>query len=443
MNFDIPKTPRGLNPKKAMLGATLLLGLVFLAFIVVIASQPQSASATTIAFNQCNNRGAGPGGAPLTVTCNVSIINNITPSGNTSTATFSRTCTLNPCTGGSIAASDVVNAVNQCNASDNVGGSVMICHVTIVNNISADVPIPATALNVNQCIGSGGGGGANMSGCIAVAQGSPQVTQCNGSGNGGGATMICTTSGTTSNLFPVTVNQCNGSENGGGSFVTCTVSITNNITQAPTPTDTPLPATATQIAAATATQAAVATATQAAQATATQAAAATATQIATATQAAQATATQIAAATATQAAQATATQAAIATATQAAPATATQAAIATATQAAQATSTQVAAATATQVAAATATQAAVATATRQAEITATITVFQSATETATPQSAQPPRAPVDTGGVLPPSAGDAGLLQRKHSDNAWVPFALGALFLLGAIILMRKQFIRR
>ncbi len=386
-----------LHPKGAVLSVGLLLGLTFLVFVGLV-GQPHSASATTISFSQCNNRGAGPRGAPLTVTCNVNIVNNITPAGNTSTATFSRTCTLNPCTGSTIASTDVVNAVHQCNGSDNVGGSTTICNVTIVNNISVGVPIPATALNVNQCNGSGTGGGTDMSGCASIAQGSPQVTQCNGSGTGGGGKMTCSASGTTSSLFAVSVDQCNGSENGGGSFVTCTVSITNNITQAATPTststatNTPLPQ------AATATQAAAATATRVAQATSTQAAAATATQIV----------------------QATSTQ-------------------------------QAAAATATQVAASNEFQQAQATAVQQAQETPTVVLIQGSNVTSTPatsspvavattttQAGQPPAAPIETqaGGFAPPSAGDAGLLPQRHNTAPYLLIALvAALALSGAIVI--------
>ncbi len=146
----------------------------------------QSASATTVSFSQCNNRAAGPGGAPLSVTCTVNIVNNITPFGNSSTVTFTRNCTLNPCTGDTVNSSDVVNAVHQCNGSDNVGGSTTICNVNIVNNISVIAPVAPTALTVSQCIGSGAGGGTDMTGCVPSSQGSPAVTQCNGSGNGGG-----------------------------------------------------------------------------------------------------------------------------------------------------------------------------------------------------------------------------------------------------------------
>jgi hypothetical protein len=206
---------------------------------VALQSNTNPASAATVSFSQCNNRAAGPGGAPLTVTCSVSIINTIDANGGTSQVVFQRNCTLNACTGDIVNPSDVINAVHQCNGSDNVGGSTTICSVDIVNNISADSPAAATAITVSQCVGSGGGGGTNMNACVPSSQGSPTVTQCNGSGNGGGGLMTCTASGTTSAAFPVTVDQCNGSENGGGSFVTCTTTISTNLIDTSTPTSPP------------------------------------------------------------------------------------------------------------------------------------------------------------------------------------------------------------
>jgi hypothetical protein len=187
------------------------------------------ASASTVSFSQCNGHAAGPLGAPLSVSCSISIVNNIDANGGGSAVVYVRTCTLEVCTGDTVSSSDVINAVHQCNASDNVGGSTTTCSVDIVNNISGSSPAAATAIALDQCNGSGGGGGTNMTACLPSGQSSPVVTQCNGSGTGGGGFMVCTASGTTSAAFPVTVDQCNGSENGGGSTVTCTTTITTNI----------------------------------------------------------------------------------------------------------------------------------------------------------------------------------------------------------------------
>ncbi len=209
------------------------------------------ASAATVSFSQCNGHESGPpGGAALSVTCSVSIINTIDATGGTSAVIYLRTCTLNGCTGDTSSANDVINAVHQCNNSDNAGGSATTCTVDIVNNISANAPAPATAVTVNQCNGSGQGGGANVNACISSAQGSPSVSQCNGSGNGGGATLVCAASGTTSAAFPVTVDQCNSSENGGGSTVTCSTTITTNVTDTqtgPTPPSGTTPGSGTPV----------------------------------------------------------------------------------------------------------------------------------------------------------------------------------------------------
>jgi hypothetical protein len=218
-------------------GIALLLVMGVLAAVLAV-SKPEPVSAGTVSFSQCNDRNAGVLGAPLTVTCSVNIVNNITPNGNSSTVTFNRVCTLNPCSGSTVNSSDVVNEVHQCNGSNNVGGSTTTCHVTITNYISVNAPAAPSAITVNQCIGSGAGGGTNMTACLPSSQGSPTVTQCNGSGNGGGGKMTCNASGTTSSTFPVTVHQCNGSENGGGSQVTCTVTMTTNLTAAPATTPT-------------------------------------------------------------------------------------------------------------------------------------------------------------------------------------------------------------
>jgi hypothetical protein len=248
MTIPVDEHPRPHKPLR-LLATLCVAALVAIGLgAVAVEHDTTPASAATVSFSQCNGHESGPpGGAALSVTCSVSIVNTIDATGGTSAVVYLRTCTLNGCTGDISSSSDVINAVHQCNDSDNAGGSATICTVDIVNNISANAPAPATALTVNQCNGSGQGGGANVEACISSAQGSPSVSQCNGSGNGGGGTLVCTASGTTSASFPVTVDQCNGSENGGGSTVTCSTTITTNVTDTHTgpsipttpPTDTP------------------------------------------------------------------------------------------------------------------------------------------------------------------------------------------------------------
>jgi hypothetical protein len=223
---DHPRRSRAFRLLGAVCVATLAaLGLT----AVALETTTTSASAGTVSFSQCNGHEAGPTGAALSVTCSISIVNTIDANGATSTVVYHRTCTLDGCTGDISSSDNVINAVHQCNNSDNGGGSATTCSVDITNYISADAVAGATAIRVNQCIGSGGGGGANVVACIASSQSSPAVTQCNGSGNGGGATLVCTASGTTSATFPVSVDQCNGSENGGGSTVTCSTTIHTSV----------------------------------------------------------------------------------------------------------------------------------------------------------------------------------------------------------------------
>ena len=211
--------------------AALFAAMVFAAGLsaILLESSSTPASAAVVGFSQCNGHDLpATTGAPLSVTCTVNITNTVNDLGEFSSVTYSRTCTSDGCTG-DVATGAAVNAVHQCNASDNVGGSTTICHVIVTNNISKTGAAIAGALTLNQCIGSGGGGGTNMTACIPNSTGGATVTQCNGSGSGGGGMMTCTASGQVSTTFPVTIDQCNGSENGGGSFVTCDVVMTTNV----------------------------------------------------------------------------------------------------------------------------------------------------------------------------------------------------------------------
>jgi hypothetical protein len=138
----------------------------------------------------------------------------------------------------------LVTTVRQCNGSDNDAAHAITCDVNITNNISADTPQaqPVTAATVNQCVGSGAGGGGTIN-CtpFPATTAGATVTQCNGSANGGGATVACGvgTASTVSGAIPITVNQCNGTGNPAGSIVTCTTTLTTNITASSTATATP------------------------------------------------------------------------------------------------------------------------------------------------------------------------------------------------------------
>jgi hypothetical protein len=188
-------------------------------------------SAANLQIAQCNS---GNGGGSV-IACSVTVVNNLNGNLTSSTVTVARHCAgLNTncgeTTGTTTRSNNLVTSVNQCNSGGNGGGSTLTCHVSITNNIVGGRT--TTPTTVNQCVGSGDGLGAPKSVCSpfpATTTGA-DVTQCNGSANGGTLVGLhCTVlPSRTSAALRVTVNQCNGSDNGGGSKVTCDVHITNN-----------------------------------------------------------------------------------------------------------------------------------------------------------------------------------------------------------------------
>jgi hypothetical protein len=214
-----------------------------------------SAAASAPAATQCDPP-AFPTGAGFEASCTVTIHNTVSAAGAVSSTVTATSClaaagVLPPfgCTTTVTSSNQLVTSVNQCNNIVDGGGSHVTCSVSVVNTIPAG---RATAgVTVNQCIGSGNGGGTQPTVvCAPVASTTnATVTQCDGSANGGGAStrVQCNVTGA-STAEPVTINQCNGSSNGGGSTVTCFTTFTNNfITTAPgtTPTTPTTPATPT------------------------------------------------------------------------------------------------------------------------------------------------------------------------------------------------------
>ena len=115
----------------------------------------------------------------------------------------------------------------------------MTCDVSVVDTVPTGAPTPG--VTVDQCIGSGTGGGTQPT-LLCDPVGSTTnatVTQCNGSGNGGGAStrVQCDVIGATT-AEPITINQCNGSSNGGGSTVMCATTFANNFVAPVPPTTT-------------------------------------------------------------------------------------------------------------------------------------------------------------------------------------------------------------
>jgi hypothetical protein len=213
---------------------------------------PTPAQAAPVSIAQCNGQNGGPSGATTGITCAVTVVNTINGGARSSTVTVTRTCSSEPCepgdTGGllrSVTTSypDVVTSIAQCNNSGNDAAPPLItCTVSVTNNISADTPgaQPVTAATVNQCVGTGGGGGQYGGQGPLVCNPFPAstsgatVTECNGSVNGGGSAAVCSVAPASdvSPAIPITINQCNGTGNAGGTLLTCSASVLTNITAA-------------------------------------------------------------------------------------------------------------------------------------------------------------------------------------------------------------------
>ena len=107
-------------------------------------------------------------------------------------------------------------AINQCNGTDNVGGQAVACNVTVTNNLNLATNVASSTVEVKECHGA-----ANAAlPCTTTITPSDQlvtsVDQCNGSGSGGGGTVECNVyvvnniTGTSPGPTPATINQCNG-----------------------------------------------------------------------------------------------------------------------------------------------------------------------------------------------------------------------------------------
>jgi hypothetical protein len=231
--------------------AVATVGLVSALCLPGLALAPPAAAASSSTVNQCNNVGPGAKGATTGMTCTVTVVNTIHRGHRSSTTTVTRKCSLAPCSPGdgtfTTKSTSLVTHVTQCNGSDNDSAHPITCVVNITNNIGRAThnAKPLSAATVNQCVGSGKGGGGTVN-CDPhpASTTGATVTQCNGSGNGGGGTVHCTVSSASriSPAIPITVNQCNGTGNPGGSVVTCRTAITTHIIgQAPSPSPSPSP----------------------------------------------------------------------------------------------------------------------------------------------------------------------------------------------------------
>ncbi|MEO8571566.1 MAG: hypothetical protein ABI553_07670 [Chloroflexota bacterium] len=196
-------------------------------------------AATTIApTTTCSN---GVDDTPgLGLICQVTIVNRISAQGGSARVTV-REChgaagvPETTCTTQTSSLTSPVTNVTQCNASTNGGGGTLRCSVWVTNKFIG-MATGASAVTVNQCVGSGDGIANNCDPFPATTSGAT-VTQCNGSANGGTLVRLeCTASGTEPSSHGVTINQCNGSTNGGGALVICSATVSNVRVAAATPT---------------------------------------------------------------------------------------------------------------------------------------------------------------------------------------------------------------
>jgi hypothetical protein len=235
-----------LKSSRTILALFLIASVISLTFVVA----PPSASAAP-AVLQCN--GTDNVGYEA-VECDYKVTN-VVDNGVTSSTVESKEChgsttaTLT-CSTSVVTSPDLVTSIDQCNGSGNGGYGRVVCNVEVINMISgAFTTSPAT---VNQCVGSGGGGGTEPTitcqpyPAIAI---DATVDQCNGSGEGGGATLrvdcIVDSSSTVTSIIPVTIDQCNGSGNGGNATVTCRAIISTVLIAPPPATTTTVAATTT------------------------------------------------------------------------------------------------------------------------------------------------------------------------------------------------------
>ena len=186
-------------------------------------------AATIAKTTTCSNGVDNTGG--LGLICEVTVVNRITAHGGSARVTV-REChgaAGDPeaaCTTKTTNLSKPVTAVNQCNGSINGGGGTLRCSVRVRNNFVA-LKTGATAVTVDQCVGSGDGVANECDPFPATTTGAT-ITQCNGSANGGNLVQLkCTATGTASSSARVTIDQCNDSANGGGALVICSAAITN------------------------------------------------------------------------------------------------------------------------------------------------------------------------------------------------------------------------
>ena len=208
----------------------ILCALAMGAIALAVTSAP-SARAVGSTITQCDGVD-NQGGRAVHCTVQIDVsTDTVTVTSCTGFANAAETCI------GPTVSTQSVAAIDQCNGSGNGGGATVTCDVIITG------ASPGTAsVTISQCIGSGQGGGTEPT-TVCIPGSTPNDTsatiqQCDSSGNGGGGTerVKCSVTPASTTASVPTIDQCNGSGNGGGALVTCTVTISSAGAATGTPT---------------------------------------------------------------------------------------------------------------------------------------------------------------------------------------------------------------
>ena len=73
--------------------------LIMLSTGIFGSATPGALAAGPITVDQCNGIDAGPNGASVAMTCDVTVVNNLNGPDQGSTTTVTRSCSLDPCNG--------------------------------------------------------------------------------------------------------------------------------------------------------------------------------------------------------------------------------------------------------------------------------------------------------------------------------------------------------
>ena len=219
----------------------VLLAALLLAVLALTFAAP-AGSASAAEIGQCNGiaEGGGQGvNCDVTVVNNLDITTGVASSTvTTKVCNGPANTVIAGCDPVTTSYDSLVTSVNQCNASANGPGSSVTCNVSVTNNITGGSSTGVTAATVNQCNNTAGGGGEFLNCSPRPANTTnATITQCNYSTNGGGATVECSVSPSFASAeLPVSINQCNDSTNEGGGTTRCTASLSNNVLTATAPT---------------------------------------------------------------------------------------------------------------------------------------------------------------------------------------------------------------